>query len=51
MSLHDGVTLVEGIFVVFLACAAIVIGTYLYRDEKAKIEAIRAKKQSEGKLG
>ena len=51
MSLHDGVTLLEGGFIVLLAVVAVAIARHLIQDEKAKIEAVRAKKKAEGKLG
>ena len=51
MSLHDGVHFWEGVFVCCLAVAAIFIGRYLYKDEQAKIAAIRKQKEQAGKLG
>ena len=51
MSLHDGVTLSEGIFIFVIACVAIFTFRYLYKDEQDKITAIRAAKAREGKLG
>ena len=51
MSLHDGVDFMEGIMVLGFAIVALAVGYYLYKDEKDKIAAIRAKKAQEGKLG
>jgi hypothetical protein len=51
MVLQDGVTIAEGILVICLAVAALLIGTHLYKDEQAKKAAIRAAKEREGKLG
>ena len=48
---QDGVHFEEAILVIFLAVAAIGLGTFLFKDEQAKKREIQAKKEAAGKLG
>ena len=46
-----GLSVASGIFILVIATIAIFIGRHLYKDEQAKIAAVRAAKAAEGKLG